>query len=310
MYRDRLPTGHLGPSLFRPRTVPRATPKVRSFQAGPPGHGYPNWDGLEGVITQREKAVPESSGPMFSLKEAALQLEMPEHLVVTLRAKGFFKTNQPLARATWLNQVDISDLARRLLDLAPSSTFSSAENQFLTLGSTLAWEETSTETRALLLQTILAKKIKVEGRINGQISGLLIRKEAYRQFLSSICDQANAKTASEAAKFIDCAQAAIPGLVRMGILRSSMRSQSWLIDQESLESFRREFVFILAVAKMEGTTSKRLIRLCWRNLIGMRCPRSERESGRQPFIRLRDVPALQYALRIMPRKTIGKIVLR
>jgi hypothetical protein len=82
-----------------------------------------------------------------------------------------------------------------------------------------------------------------------------------------------------------------------GQVSGSMRLQSWVVDHKSLESFRREYVSILSIAKMERTTSKKLIRLCWTNLISLVWPRTERQSGRQLLIRSRDVPALQYALR-------------
>jgi hypothetical protein len=123
------------------------------------------------------------------------------------------------------------------------------------------------------------------------IAGLLIDRAEYRRFVSTARNRAAGDSMPTyiAEKHLLCDASAVPGLMQMGLLEGHRTPTGLRVTQESVEAFKREYVFLASIAKSIGTTSSRgLMRLCEENGIKLLLVPKTGRGGQQPFIHVSD----------------------
>jgi TniQ/Helix-turn-helix domain len=104
------------------------------------------------------------------------------------------------------------------------------------------------------------------------------------------------KCAAEAAQYLGCSPTAVQGLVRSGKLSGTVNAARWRVENESLERFRREYVFLREIAKSERRSIRTLRTVCCKDHIQVFVPRAEKASGIQLYIRATVIKRLKSGL--------------
>jgi len=74
-------------------------------------------------------------------------------------------------------------------------------------------------------------------------------------------------TGADAAKRIGCSYEIVNGLINSGKLKGRKAGSTWFIDEDSVNSFRSDFMPISLLAEMHFTSSRRIKQVCLRKCI-------------------------------------------
>lgn len=291
LYSDSLPTGLVDCSL-----VFRDAALIGKSETRGIGHR-----GMRKAQFTVRRASPSMISGAFRAGEQVLSgaaaadcLGIPEQVLRALKQNEILAVQNSPEGGWGYHRQDVDRLANALLARSPQSSPSSPGlNDVITLRAAMAWEELSVSSRASLIRSVLGGEVKVERRSGNHVGDLLISRQAVRAFASPASKGQEIRTALQVARLLGCPEAAIPGLTRMGMLRGTTGVDGWKFEANSVEAFRLEYKFLLALAKEEQTTRNWLTKLCRMNRIGLLWTRSPKDTGKQPFIRLKDVEVLR-----------------
>lgn len=229
---------------------------------------------------------------------AAVHLGIPETVLHELKNIGVLNAHQALHEGWGYHREDVDRFAEALLACSSQDTRCGMEpTDAISLRAVMAWEDLSIPARASLLRAVLAGELAVTGRSGSHVGDLLVSRETVRGIACSASDCEEIRTAKQVAKLVGCTDAAVPSLVRMGLLRATTGIDGWIYEEESIEAFRREYRFLIDLAKEERTTRDWLAKLCRMNRIGLFWTKSPKDRGKQPFIRVPDVEGLLSVVR-------------
>lgn len=102
--------------------------------------------------------------------------------------------------------------------------------------------------------------------------------------------------AADAARYLCCSMTTIEGLVRSGSLQGNVHAAKWKVEVNSLRSFRRDFVFLIEIARSMSKTERTVRMMCQARGIRIFTPRTAKISGKALYIRAADVDRLKQAL--------------
>lgn len=290
-YSDKLPTGHVDCSL-----VSRDASLIGKSETRGNGVGRMR----RAQLDLRQTSPSLISGAfrageqVMSGAMAADYLGIPKQVLRVLTQDGVLAAQKSPNGGWGYHRADVDRFAEALLacsreNLRPNAGLSDA----ITLRAAMAWEDLSIPARVSLLRAVLAGELKVEGKSGNHLGDLHVSRQAIRAFALLASNAQEFRTALQVAKLVGCTEAAIPGLIRMGLLRGTTGMQGWIYEAESVETFRLKYRFLLDLAREERTTKDWLAKVCRVNRIGLLWTRSPRNAGKQPFIRAEDVEGLR-----------------
>ncbi len=196
--------------------------------------------------------------------------------------------------------LDIEAFEKRILAVGSASPTAGIDGRSLTLRSVIAGRHDSPAIKAEVVEAILSRQLSIVGNPDGTIGGIILDRSEY-EGLSEACRSrasGNARTPVAAARMLRCDPSVIPALARLGLLCATKTPVGLRVKDDSIEAFRREYISLASIAKMEGTSSRALKGRCKEIGIALLSVSVERRGGPQSFVRVVDSEKLRATLNI------------
>ncbi|KIF82878.1 hypothetical protein [Noviherbaspirillum autotrophicum] len=182
-----------------------------------------------------------------------------------LKRTGYFLGPQTPSIATGYTEQEVCNFSERLLqrtllveDIAPSSPNAMA---FTDIMRHLKFG--SDRSKAQFVKDYLDGKIKALGRWGDSIDSIFFSLQEAHDFAWRCRLNASRQdycSLADAARLIGCDAKAVPGLVKVGLLRSKPKQKTY-ICRKSICEFSESWVALCSIAQSVSTTSKRLEKL-------------------------------------------------
>ena len=272
------------------------TKLVEKFKIRLPTGLLPRHQPSASAITRLRNASADES---LAERDAAIYLGVPRSVLRMLRETDEIQVGKCTPCEAKVHKSDLDTLMRRFLALAASTLCPIAIGETcIPLHSALQWRWDGPDIKAGLLAAILEHRVKVVGKTDESIGGLLLDRAEYLKCIQAMRDIRPRVTQStrQAAATLRCNLDAIGGLLHADFLRGNDAPGGLEIESESLQLFQQRFVFLRSIAKANHCTSARLVRMCQKSEIPVKWTGIGTKHGSQSFIRVSDVERLSQIL--------------
>ena len=208
-----------------------------------------------------------------------------------LKESGNFEFNHHLPTKGGYHELDIEAFRNRLLSRVQAQMpLKNGANGHVVFKTVMCGHHDAPEIKLVLVEAILDGDLAIVGNIDGTIPGLIIDGPDYRRVASAARSRVAGETmpAYIVEKELHCDTSTVPGLVQMGLLEGHVAPTGLRITNGSVSEFQSRYVSLASIAKLVGSSSRRLMRICSEKGIKMlKVPRVGRD-GAQPFIKVSD----------------------
>jgi hypothetical protein len=228
----------------------------------------------------------------------AQRLGISTVLLLAIVESGLCKSHKLSSGDTAFFGEDIDAFKHSLLQLPRMNQPEVRVDQCVSLQAALSWHWDSVENKVELVRALREGQIEIVASTGDTIGGLQMDRAAYHRFIGAVRRRStkDSVSATEAAKTLGCDRGLIPGLVRFGALLGSDLPSGLRIDKVSLDGFKRNYVFVITIAKTLHTNTARLVAYCGRIGIPVTWPTRGSRKRAQPFMRCEDAERLMKAM--------------
>jgi hypothetical protein len=238
-------------------------------------------------------------GKIYRERDAAKHMGLSVGVLRALKNSGIFEFNHLLPTKGGYHELDIDAFTKTLLALAPPEEPERGnESEYITIKTVMSGRHDSPETKVDVVRALLAGSLAIVGNTDGTVAGFLMDRAEYRRFAMAARSRAAGGTmpAYIVEDHLHCDASTVPGLLQMGLLEGHRSSTGLRITKGSVEVFKMKYISLASIAKSIGTTSTRgLMRRYEKNGIKLLLVPKTGQKGRQPFIRVSDLPKFMEA---------------
>ena len=201
-------------------------------------------------------------GVILNLRAAAKELGMPAQVLRALRDSGNFRADNLCAGHVGFHERDLTAFKERLLNCVDQRGLreTGKPGETSSLGHVLKSRRHGTDDKVALLRELLNGNLKAVRGEDDSVLNIRLRMNALQQFWQRRFVSAHGAvvTGADAAKQIGCSYEVVKGLIKSRKICGRKSGPSWLIDAETVEAFRLDFVPVSQLAKMHCTSSRRI----------------------------------------------------
>jgi hypothetical protein len=228
-------------------------------------------------------------GKTYSQNEAARMIGVSVLVLKDLRISGHFEVVHKLGWKRGYHELDIQAFTEKFMGLvSKEGNVISAATESIPIANIMAATFGTVHVKANVIRAMLSRDLRVLGKIDNTLGGLLVPYEQCRNFLRNERARVyGGRTPAEAAESLQCHSESIPGLLKRGLLTGSRASKGLRITDESIADFRRKYLCIALLAKGMVTSASAL--MAWCNEVNVPMITVFNSSGsQQGFIRVED----------------------
>lgn len=214
-----------------------------------------------------------SDKEILEQRAAAAFLELPVSVLTHLRQLGNFPFQHRLRHQRGFHRSDLQTFRRLLLAASPRLADETTNRiDTVSLADVLAeyrFHSSSAKTEFLL--DYLKGAIPTIGRSGDSLANILFYRKDVLAHVSASRSKAagDTLTQAEAAHLIDCDMQAILGLINKGLIASQQGREGLRVTRSSAIEFSKQYVALSTLARAQGSSSRRLMRLCCERSIPM-----------------------------------------
>ena len=243
------------------------------------------------VIDAEKTDLPRTlrHGKAYSQDEAARMIGVSVLVLKDLRISGHFEVVHQVEWKRGYHELDIQAFTEKMIGLAPKETdVVSSATKSLTIANIMAGTYGIVHIKANVIRAILSREIRVLGKIDNKLSGLLVPHEQCRIFVRNERVRVyGGRTPEEAAESLKCNSESIGGLLKRGLLMGSRTLKGYVrITDESIADFGRKYLCIALLAKSMATSASAL--MAWCDEVNIPMITVSYGSQKQGFVRIED----------------------
>ena len=267
-----------------------------------------------GLVTQVEPAAkPRRTSIVFEVNEdtpikdsagglriraAARHLDIPVRLLNGLRQVGVYRARHFARTFDQYHRADLNEMRRTIVNQLPLIP-SDPRSDCITIDKAIRSHLGFRGDLAHLIADIVAGQVKPLGRTGDRIRDLVLKQSDWLDYQVKQNLAANGWIPGDrVARLFHCASACIVTLIESGHLEGVSAQRSIRVKMKSAATFAQEYASGAWIAKLLGTSSRRIQRLCKEE--GMKTILAERGAGgsAQLFVARSDLEKL--GIRSMP----------
>jgi hypothetical protein len=207
----------------------------------------------------------KAPGRIMQERKAAAFVGLPVSVLRGLRESGHYAVTHMPKHKHGYHEADLAVFRGKLFERACAVKADAATGEAVSLGYVLQQMRfLRHDGKASFLAAFLEGTINAIGMTGRDIAAIQFRRADVTEFISRsrLKPSNDALTQRDAALYLSCDSAAVLGLVRRRLLSAVSVAGRIRVERNSVDSFARKYLSLMAVATMGKTSVGRLTRLC------------------------------------------------